>query len=1514
MVKKTGRSFDEKGAFMSRLTPEPFDNRQPVAFSRRTFLLGSLAGAASLLLEPLWQDGDHFAYAADAANPEFKVFVVSNKEIGIATMDVTGNKNVPLPGAKITLAKYSDSKKTLSGTTDEDGNIVFNIETFGDVITLYDGEKVYQFDGSIDIVKDGYRRVSIKRIRCAGGSGMKVPTRLTTDQNYVYFKSMSFNDWDVQYTQNSFLRVEDLATTHDLAGEIEAPGKSAATVALIGKDDATGTEYTARSVNVTFNNGIGSFKETDHFLRPQSNVCLKKDTAYYYDVTFTDGEKYRFETGLSAIDPPIDTVLSGGTTFMAETQSTGDLPLVKLGAPIPEPLRGTLSVWRPTFPLLFYVTPLGYAMFGVSTKDLDWAKQSPLTDGSRWQRESSGSAMQQAERLLDRWDEQLDQFERLRAVSGGKGSACQFTSKITASIAAQAYLLSTFTWGEGGKWTGSLNALLQLSAGVTLTWTFLLGPVPFFVNFKPGIAALLSGSFGITSPAREPLNVSIDKDKTNLAFNITISVGIEFGIGLSGFISFSARGTGYFTVYVGFELKGGLAHLPLPRWIVGAGFNVEVIIQMTIFKWSGKLWSISWPRIYDRWANLDPQVAANEGSLPALAEDPLGFQLGAGNDSGPFWAHEGAVLNDEGSTGVTIEQFLKEAVIVTESELAKTAEVSAKQKAGFTAPPITIQQPQEIGDGLFVADMTDLRPYLLGDALEEFEYEYIGQDEDAVCSFTAGAAGVAGTGEEGGVKPTVDTRLSRNIFSNPLQKTALFHSTPYMFRIVSVTYKIGSETLQRTRLSAQRYNADTGKWERPKVIDVPLNVTVNGKPVTRTDLFDYDFDVIAQSEGLSSQSVPNGLHVLLVSGTRPSGDASSFTDVAASQVMTWLVLDEYLQLTASYTWADTAGATGSCSSPSVPRMVTLPAKDGADTSARALAALFLRRSAATPESLFGDASSATAECLLLSGMKVFQGGRINVNPQAYDLVLSANTGTVGKTTTDLSFAVASRSRNAGVRITTVNLTVSNDLASKKAADVTKDNVKFSSVENVGDRTDVTDLKVWPNHSAFLTVSDGILYASTFDPKVEHGTLTTRQVGPSSSRLASFMVSQNGNVLFYTENREGDCGQTFDADGNAKPVKVNIHTVRASILCDDLFSESFPLTETKHPLDSLMSVNGGQSYTFLSTHITNLETSSADLYYLDVPVVATATPIGFAAVHQFVEQGDPNAAFEMTLRNDGNVILKGCVIDLVEVETGKTVDTRDFSFAQENLCASAWNPELYDDPDEDLVALIQENAQKYPPECLAAAARSNDGPHVFADPAANGVLLPGKTGLYQIKFAIPQEWHGTKLVYLRLRDYAYETVVTAVDTEEEIPVLHYTAPYHESFASEIPVHGQAGDEDHGLRDPGAWKVGPNGELISVDSLQGNGTNAGNNAGGNAGANAGSSASSGSGANAGNKAKPNSGQNKTSNMAPTGDATIPVVAGLAATAAAAGLVAYSARRTALEQEARQQDEENDNPDGE
>lgn len=178
---------------MGSQTPASYDDRQTPSFSRRSFVLGGLMGATSLFLTPLWHVGDRFAYAVESDNPEFKVFVVSSKEIGVAVVDVTDGQNKPLPGAKITLTRHSDESKTLSGTSDEDGNVVFNVESFADAVDVGEGEVVYRFDGRVDIEKDGYRRVTINRIRCDGGSGMKVPTRLTTDQNFVYLKSLSFD-------------------------------------------------------------------------------------------------------------------------------------------------------------------------------------------------------------------------------------------------------------------------------------------------------------------------------------------------------------------------------------------------------------------------------------------------------------------------------------------------------------------------------------------------------------------------------------------------------------------------------------------------------------------------------------------------------------------------------------------------------------------------------------------------------------------------------------------------------------------------------------------------------------------------------------------------------------------------------------------------------------------------------------------------------------------------------------------------------------------------------------------------------------------------------------------------------------------------------------------------------------------------------------------------------------------------------------------------------------------------
>ena len=1472
---------------MSARTPESTQTKSSMAVSRRSFVLGGLAGAASLFLTPLWQDGAMRAYAVDSANPEFKVFVVSNKEIGIAAVDVTNNQNRPLPGATVTLTTRGPFSTTKQGTTDADGNIVVDISKMTTPIDVGDGEVIYRFDGRIDIEKEGYRRVTIERIRCDGGSGMKVPTRLVTDQNYVYFRKMSFNGWDIQYTKNAFPLVKSELTTHDLAGEIEAPQKSAATVSLVAKDNGTGSESVIRTFDVTFSNGVGSFSASDHFLCPGHKACLSLNTSYLYHVAFSDGDEYRFETGLSVVQPPVDSVLSSGQDFALNAQDNEAWPAIKLGDSVPKPLQGTLTVWKPSFPIMGYVSPFGYAMFGVSTVGLDWVKNSPLT-GGEWERESHSSAKQQWQELQKRWNDQIAKTQRMKSIARGAGKAVSFSSKLKASVALQAFLLvSCDLFDESKPFTGSANLLAEFSMGVELNWTFVVGPVPLFVTLSPEISALISAAAQVKAPRNNPLAINLVNDSNvQVSFTINIQVGVHVGVGISGVASFGFRGVGYFTIYIGaFEMKGYIEGYPLPRVIVSSGFDVEVIVQLLIFKWSGKLWSYSWPRLYDRWAGLNPTLTAGEVEGNRVAE-PLGFQLGAGNDGGAVYSHSGPLGNGD----LNLEAFLREASIVTEGELAKTAEVSAKQKAGFTATSFSYVR-QEIGDDLYVAEMRTFGQANTDDAMEALDYEYIGHDEDTVCRFGDGL-GVAGIGELGGVKPTADTRISRNIFSNPLQKTVLFHSTPYMFRIVSVTYKLQDKTVQRTRLSAQRYNADTGKWERPKVIDVNL-----GDMGARIDTFDHDFDVIAYSEDLSNPNVPNGMHVLLISGTRPSGDTTGLADVASNQLMTWLILDEYLQVTATYSWKYNPGTSKAAYSyPSVPRLVVLPASNGSSSSAYGIAAVYLRRCASTPEGLFGSAAQTTAKYLLLSGTKVLECAPFAVHSTAYDMVLAANTGSVSGGRAKLSFVVASRSSEAGVRITTVKMDLPENLAAMETNKVAGADMEFNAVENIADTKDITDVKVWPNHSALLTVKDGVLYASTFNPDVQHGQLSSRQVGPESIRMSGFMVSENGNVLLFLENREGEGGQTFNEAGEPSPTKVSIHRVCASILCDDLFSESFPLAELNHPVDSLFAVNGGASYTFLATSITDMSTSAADLYYLDIPVVATATPLGFEAVYQFVEQGDPDAPFFITLRNDGSVILKGCTIEMCDAETRRTVDSRRFSFSKDKLCASVWNPELYEDPTPELLELIELKQNIYPPECLAAVTNANDGPHLLADPAANNLLMPGKTAQYRVNFSIPKDWHGTKKVYFQLKDYQYDTIVSAVDTEGEVPVLHYTAPYHESLTSEVPVHEEVGDEEFDLFDPGAWKVEDDG---SDTPIGGGGVGMDEpDAPGGSGGSSGSGGSGGSGSSG--KTQASSGV-----LPGTGDASVPTVAGLAATAAAAGFLAYSARRHAIERAAEDSD---------
>ena len=318
-------------------------------------------------------------------------------------------------------------------------------------------------------------------------------------------------------------------------------------------------------------------------------------------------------------------------------------------------------------------------------------------------------------------------------------------------------------------------------------------------------------------------------------------------------------------------------------------------------------------------------------------------------------------------------------------------------------------------------------------------------------------------------------------------------------------------------------------------------------------------------------------------------------------------------------------------------------------------------------------------------------------------------------------------------------------------------------------------------------------------------------------MSAFKISANGNVLFFTENKEGKSAQNFDDTGEPTDAQTETrHRIMASIYVDGLFSEPFVLGQTAHALDSIAGVSGHSSYTFVTSSITDMANSMADMYYVDIPIVATATVLGFAAESVFTLQGE-KASFTLVLRNDGNVILKGCQATLVDADTGEKADNVTLSFAAENLCASAWNPELFDDATEEDIAA----AQAYTDNAVAAALEASgaEGVHLLADPAAAGVLIPGKTAQYRVTFTIPSNWHGTKNVYAALSEFSYETITSAAPDGAEVSPLDYQAHHDDLPRAELTVHASDEPFDPGLSAPAVGIVNDDGSVTP----SGNGEN-------------------------------------------------------------------------------------------
>lgn len=1460
-------------------------SKQPTGITRRTFLAGGGATAASLMLPCLGTFDGKMAYAQEftatsdakgASEPTAQIIVLSYSEIGLSVYDVdeTGATS-PVPGAHVWISAVVDGKtETLSAVADGNGAVVFDIAKMGTIIDLGSMGARYRFEGSVTITNgNDYRVVTIEKIRVDSGSAYKLPCCKIRDASMPYFESLSFNGWDMQYGECEVIRCEAATDKIALTGTLHMQGADSVEISLWTRDPEEGgkrAESPLFTTNVTMQDGVGYLNRSAYYLRliyPTKDL-LPLDRAFEVQVAAGD-MAYIFETKLSVkeSDIPLSTGYADIVPGVSYGQAGTEHTMFTLPESFPSVLRGSsLTMWVPTLPLDFHLSPFGIFFLGLGVTGERSADSIAAFRERSFANETRQSALQQWKDLSNTWNKKMSQYKDMKKGTD-PGSSKVFGHKLSPKFgisgSVEATLFAECNWLEdieARNFIGQAAAIFDLYMFVSLVEQMTIGPVPVFIGLNVSLDARLSFYATIESPKGEPLNIDLVPEKTGIAIVLNVEIALSLGVGISGVLSASLRGAGSISMYFAL-LEATEDIVPgAPRHVViGAGIEVAIVLQAYIFKWSGKIWSTDWPRLYDNW-----QASNNDGGLPSnyLSND---YALGTVADGTATFASD-ALVEEDGT--VRLEEFGKIATIVTSAELLKTKEAAAKASTRVFAASEPAE-PIDLGNGMFAMPFNVAAPDASEDALSEGEdgyvYEDVGEDPQGAC---AGFAGVADVASGGGVVPDKDVKIISSSFSNPREKIVTYDGIVYLFRLMSVDYTIDGAHEGRTRLSAQIYNSDTGRWGRPKVLDIPVAVT----GVDRADMFDYDFDVCTQTE--MSASLYQGIYVSLVSTVRKNGDQTSFFDASSESIMTVAVFNRDLKRLWSSMWKETPGSTpANAHAVTCPRITTIM-KGGRPF----LVALgYLQHAANSPSELFGD--GATTSCRVavpLSNNLVHTSG-VQVDATANGLEISSiDMG--GEDNSVGSFSLVSRSRN-GVSVATVNLTIGKALLEATPDEelnvLRAQSFDFSVVHNITNAADVSDMVAWPGHASFLSLANGQLYETSFDPSVEDGSLTRRPVGPASVKMNSFKVSDNGNALFYTENKEGKKEQAFDQHGNPidSPTE-NRYRILVSLYVDGLFSEPFPLAELAHPIDSIVGVSGRDVYTFVTSTITSMENSTADLHYVEIPVVATASILGFAAEELFVLQGE-SATFDIVLRNDGNVILKGCAASLYDRETGKKVDETTLRFAAENTCASAWNPELATDASEDAIA----TEPTYTDEAVGSS--GVEGFHQLADPVAAGVLLPGKTAQYQVEFAIPRDWRGTKNVYAVVNDFDYETIVSAApDGVETIPVEH-NSEHEELPGVDIDVLEQQADAfDPGLSEPSirVFKDGVDTTPDASDDGQG-----------------GSGDGQGDGAYGSGSSSDGGQQN---GFAQTGDgAGVPFIGALAG-AAGAAFVAYSARRAALE----------------
>ena len=855
---------------MNELRPSDcseFDSRddnalmaQP-AISRRTFLSATaVIGALTFLGSVKTPFGNIIsAYADEADNTHFSIYVLGRDEVPIMALREKDGKKVAVSGIKVNVKSLFNQKEA-SATTNDQGFATVHIR---DLAFECENENAtrYSFYGSVgatgDQCRDVYFPMSLIQsgVQAAsdGTRSNVIEIPVETDDGTPYLRCVSLDDVDVLHSAAPAYVGEYNDIDHTFSVQVAVPSGATSVKVDLVVDKKAISSVAAKAMKGESLVWEANF--TDKYL---STIGIGQTVKIRFRVD--DGAA---RTAVLPLTFKRAVVLceNGCSSF---TITPGSDPDGK------KETRKSTSTMRwlfdkddsflasiPGCPVEFFSDATGAfgASVTLSSMPLKKSVDGQPVDIKRKFKLFGGNCGKSA---WDSWKTDVVQKARSNynaAVSDGdlngtylgtSGISKMFNAKI--DIKAMAYgtneFVSTDLSVTKTKGTADLAIAVGLAVDASFGSQFSVLGIPVYIN----------GDFSLLVQGKAAIGMAFDNFFQNIKWGhhytdgfaaqfvilINLNAGVSFGIGVMGIVSAAFRG--YANGYIQFIFDRS-QDKSVPRFITGAELGAQLVLQFLFFKKTFKLFDFVTFGPYDSWKDGSNALSSGTDAVALLSDE-----------NGEIDLSDAVMFSQEELSNVS--EFKGEALLTSESDYLGELNFLEVADGVSTGMPYSYSRTKSIaGESLLLgsSDAWFIDPYADLDEDGELVSGATGTSDFEGFANGARASVVNTYNPHLGLVPTAQNILYSDVYSNTRLRAFVgnsgFNKSPedntIMARLVSTNVSVGDKTVSRTRVCIRPWDASQHAFRKEEIIEF----NVDGLEASKRQDVDFHIDYMVYTTG-----------------------------------------------------------------------------------------------------------------------------------------------------------------------------------------------------------------------------------------------------------------------------------------------------------------------------------------------------------------------------------------------------------------------------------------------------------------------------------------------------------------------------------------------------------------------------------------------------------------------------------------------------------------------------------------